>query len=138
MSANVETLNVAEDGDGNKFISDDKFSIALTVLNNDTKVYDNDITAILYEDNGSSNGKEMQRVVQHLTLGAGGRTTMQFDMADVVDGRVVMQDVDFNLPDKSVRRWLGDVVTHGGAAVIICRNSSKSHLINGCVCVIIF
>ena len=87
LSANVETLNVAEDGDGNKFISDDKFSIALTVLNNDTKVYDNDITAILYEDNGSSNGKEMQRVIQHLTLGAGGRTTMQFDMTDVVDGR---------------------------------------------------
>ena len=25
---------------------------------------------------------------------------------------------DFNLPDKSVRRWLGDVVTHGGAAAI--------------------
>ena len=86
LTANVEVLDVAEDGNGNKFISSEKFSVALTILNNDGKAYDNDIMAILYEDNGSSNGKEMQRVVQHLTLGAGQRTTMQFDMTDVVDG----------------------------------------------------
>ena len=81
LSATLEVLNVT-DAEG-KVITSDKFSIVLTITNNDNTTYDEDISAKLYKHTHDAYGSNVQGINQRLTLAPGETTTMQFDMANV-------------------------------------------------------
>ena len=85
LRGNVKIRNIADD-EGTSYVLGDSFNIRLTLLNEGTAAYDDDVTAVLFERRGTSN-IEVQRVSRHLTLEAGEYTTMAFDLTDVVDGR---------------------------------------------------
>ena len=84
LRANVKIRNIADD-EGTSYVLGDSFGIRLTLLNEGTAAYDDDVTAVLFERRGTSN-VEVQRVSRHLTLEAGEYTTMDFDLTNVVDG----------------------------------------------------
>ena len=84
LSASIQILDVT-DASG-KVITSDKFSVILTITNNGTSTYDEDISAKLYKNTQGTSGTSVQGINQHLTLAPGESTTMQFDMTNVIDG----------------------------------------------------
>jgi hypothetical protein len=84
LSATFTILNVT-DAD-NKIITSDKFSIDLTVTNNGTTTYDEDISAKLFKHTKGNSGTNVQGINQHVTLEPGETKTIRFDMTNVLDG----------------------------------------------------
>ena len=70
----------------NKIITSDKFSIDLTVTNNGTTTYDEDISAKLFKHTKGNSGTNVQGINQHVTLEPGETKTIRFDMTNVLDG----------------------------------------------------
>ena len=66
-------------------INSDKFSVELTITNNGSTTYDEDITAKLYKHTYGNSGAGTQTVDKHLTLAAGETATLQIDMDNVID-----------------------------------------------------
>ena len=83
-AANLRTTIKVLNAEGN-IINSDKFSVELTITNNGSMTYDEDITAKLYKHTSGNSGAGVQTVDQHLTLAAGETTTMQIDMDNVID-----------------------------------------------------
>jgi hypothetical protein len=84
LSATIKILNVTDSD--NKIITSDSFSVVLTITNNGSTTYDEDISAKLFKNTQGTSGSSVQGLNQHLTLAPGETTTMQFDMTNVVDG----------------------------------------------------
>ena len=84
LSATYKVLHVADDNPS--IIESDKFSIELTITNYGETTYDEDISAKLYKNIYGGTGTNVQGINKHLILGPGETTTMQFDMANVIDG----------------------------------------------------
>jgi hypothetical protein len=84
LSANLEILDVTDAT--NKIITSDKFSVMLTITNNGSTTYSEDITAKLYKNIYGTTGTNVQIKTQFITLAPGASTTVQFDMDNVIDG----------------------------------------------------
>ena len=84
LSATMQILNLTDSA--NSIITSDKFSVLLTVTNEGTTTYDEDISAKLYKSTYDNYGSNVQGKYQRLTLAPGETTTLRFDMDNVVDG----------------------------------------------------
>ena len=84
LSGNAVALNVSDSY--NRIISNDKFSIELTVTNNGSQTYDEDITFRLYKQVYGNYGTLVQTITRPLTLSRRQSTTMQIDFDNVMDG----------------------------------------------------
>ena len=84
LSATFKILDVTDEGE--RIITSDKFSLELTITNNGSTPYDEDISAKLYKNIYGTTGSSVQGLNKHLVLGPGETTTMRFDLTNVVDG----------------------------------------------------
>ena len=84
LSASVEVLNVTDVT--NKIITDNKFSAKVTITNNGTTTYNEDILVKLFKRTTGSSGSSVQGKSQTIVLAPGETTTLQFDMDNVIDG----------------------------------------------------
>ncbi len=84
-AANLRAMVNVLDAEGSN-INSDKFSVVLTITNNGSTTYDEDITANLYKHTYGNSGAGVQTVDKHLTLAAGETATLQIDMDNVIDG----------------------------------------------------
>ena len=83
LSAAITVLNVTDNA--NKVITDDKFSIEVTITNDGTTTYDEDFYVKLCKSTSSGYGTAVQGKTQRLTLAPGQSTTLQFDMDNVIN-----------------------------------------------------
>ena len=84
LSASIEILNVTDAT--NRIITSDKFSVVLTITNNGTTTYSEDISAKMFKNIQGTSGSNVQGKSQFITLAPGATTTVQFDMDNVTDG----------------------------------------------------
>jgi len=84
LSATVSILNVTNAS--SKIITDNKFSVVLTITNNGTTTYDEDISVKLFKQTHGTSGNNVQGKNQAIVLPPGQTTTLQFDMDNVSDG----------------------------------------------------
>ena len=84
LSASLEILNIT-DGT-NKIITDNKFSVKVTVTNNGTTTYNEDISVKLFKRSTGTSGSNVQGKSQSIVLAPGETTTLQFDMDNVING----------------------------------------------------
>ena len=82
LSGTIQVLNVSS---GN-IINSDKFSVLVTVTNNGSTTYNEDISIKLYKNTYDNHGTTVQAINQPLTLAAGATQTIQFDLDNVIDG----------------------------------------------------
>lgn len=83
LSATIKVLDVADAT--NKIITSDKFSVELTITNNGTTTYDEDISVKLYKRIYGTSGSAVQGKNQRLVLAPGQTTTLRFDMDNVIE-----------------------------------------------------
>ena len=81
LSATIEVLNAS-----NYVINSDKFSVVLTITNNGTTTYNEDISIKLYKNTYDNSGTTVQAMNQPLTLAPGVTSSIQFDLDNVIDG----------------------------------------------------
>ena len=67
-------------------INSNKFSVLLTVTNNGSTAYNEDISIKMYKNTYGNTGTTVQAINKPLSLAAGATTTMQFDLDNVIDG----------------------------------------------------
>jgi len=84
LSASVQVLNVSDSY--NRVITSDKFSVEMTVTNTGTSRYDEDISLRLYKHIYGNTGTAVQGVKRRVSLAAGEKTTVRFDLDNVLDG----------------------------------------------------
>ena len=84
LSASVQVLNVSDSH--NRVITSDKFSVEMTVTNTGTSRYDEDISLRLYKHIYGNTGTAVQGVKRRVSLAAGEKTTVRFDLDNVLDG----------------------------------------------------
>ena len=84
LSATANVLNVSDAQ--NRIITSDKYSVVLTITNNNSTTYNEDITIRLYKNIYGNYGTTVQTLSKPLVLGPHQRTTIQFDLDNVVDG----------------------------------------------------
>ena len=84
LSGSVTVLNVTDAS--NKIITANDFSINVSIRNNGTTTYDEDITATLYKWVYEGRGTAVQSVTQHLTLAPRQSQTLTFHLDNVTDG----------------------------------------------------
>ena len=84
LSATIKVLNVT-DAD-NKIITSDKFSVQLTITNNGSSTYNEDISIKLFKNTQGSSGTNVQAKNQIVLIEPGETITLQFDMENVIDG----------------------------------------------------
>ncbi len=82
LSANLQLLNVT----GNNTINSNQYSMVLTITNNGTQTYREDISATIYKNTYDNYGTAVQSKNQFIELAPGATTTVRFDMDNVVDG----------------------------------------------------
>ena len=83
LTATAQVLNVTDPS--NMVITSDKFSLVLTITNNGSTVYHEDISAKLYKDIGGGYGNGVQGQNKVITLQPGESTDVQFDLDNVTD-----------------------------------------------------
>ena len=81
-SATILNLNVAD----SSIINNDKFSVLLTITNNGTTAYNEDISIELYKSTKENSGAYVQAKNKFINLAPDETTTVQFDMENVMDG----------------------------------------------------
>ena len=84
MSGSMQALNVTDPV--NYIITNDKFSVELTVTNNYSTTYSEDITVQMYKHIYDNMGTMVQAKTQYLVLGPYKTTTLRFDLDNVIDG----------------------------------------------------
>lgn len=84
LSATAEVLNITDSG--NKIVTSDKFSVKLTITNEGTTTYNEEISMKLYKNIYDNTGSSIQAKSQVITLEPGATTVVQFDMDNVIDG----------------------------------------------------
>ena len=84
LSGTCEVLNVTDVA--NRIITSDTFSIRLTITNNGTENYDDDITVMLYKNTSGSSGSLAQTVNRAIMLAPGETTAIEIDLDNVIDG----------------------------------------------------
>ena len=84
LSSTARVLHVTDSEA--RIITSDKFSVELTVTNNGTETYDEDIVMKLYKHIYDNTGSAVQLVTRSVRLAPGQSTTVQYDMDNVQDG----------------------------------------------------
>ena len=84
LSGTANALNVTDTQ--NRIITSDKYSVVLTITNNNSTTYNEDITIRLYKNIYGNYGTTVQTLSKPLVLGPHQRTTIQFDLDNVADG----------------------------------------------------
>ena len=85
MVQSIQAL-LAQQNNKQIVITSDKFSIELTVTNNNTTTYDEDITFRIYKQVYGNYGTLVQTITKPLNLARRQKTTMQIDFDNVMDG----------------------------------------------------
>ena len=83
LSATIKVLNVTDTE--HRIITGSAFSFELTITNNGSTTYDEDISAKLYKNIYGSTGSAVQGKNQRLVLEPGETTTIRFDMDNVIN-----------------------------------------------------
>ena len=83
LSATIKVLNVTDNE--NHIITGTAFSLELTITNNGSTTYDEDISAKLYKNIYDNTGSAVQGKNQRITLEPGETKTIRFDMDNVID-----------------------------------------------------
>ena len=81
LSGTIEVLDATD-----YTINSDKFSVLLTVTNNGTSTYDEDISIKLFKNTYGNSGTTVQAINKPVSLEAGATTTIRFDLDNVIDG----------------------------------------------------
>ena len=84
LSMSTQVLDVTDPQ--NMIITSDKYSVILTVTNNGSEVYNDDITVKLYKDVDGNFGSNAQVIDQRVLINPGETATVQFDMDNVING----------------------------------------------------
>ena len=84
LSIEYEVLNVTDPA--NYIVTSDKYSLKLSITNNSTYVYDDDITVKLYKNLDGTYGANVQEMSQHLTMYPGTLNIIEFDLDNVING----------------------------------------------------
>lgn len=84
LSGTADPLNVTNPV--RRIITANEFGANVTVTNQGTTTYDEDITFTIYKNTYSTRGTAVQSVTQHLTLAPNKKTTLTFHLDNVVDG----------------------------------------------------
>ena len=79
-----EVLNVTDYA--NSIVTSDKYSVKLTITNNGSMDYQEDITVKLYKNLDGTYGSNAQIENQFISIGPGETTELQFDLDNVIDG----------------------------------------------------
>ena len=81
LSGSIQVLNATD-----YTINSNKFSVVLTVTNNSSTAYNEDISIKLYKHSYGNTGTTVQALNTPLSLAGGATTTIQFDLDNVVNG----------------------------------------------------
>ena len=81
LSGSLQVLNATD-----YVINDNKFSVVLTVTNNGSTAYNEDISIKMYKHIYGNMGTTVQAINKPLSLAAGATTTIQFDLDNVING----------------------------------------------------
>ena len=84
LSGSVDVLNVADSW--RNWILGDKFSLKVTVTNNGTQTYNEDITVYLQKSLLGYYGTPVQSMIRTVSIDPGQSVDLQFDLDNVVDG----------------------------------------------------
>ena len=84
LSGTLTVLNVTDAT--NKIVTSDKFSVELTVTNNGTETYDEELSFKLYKHTSGNSGTSVQGINMPIVLAAGETKTVQVDFDNVVNG----------------------------------------------------
>ena len=83
LSATIKVLDVTDAS--NKIITSKTFSVELTITNDGTTTYDEDISVKLFKRIYGTSGSSVQGKNQRLVLAPGQTTTLRFDMDNVIE-----------------------------------------------------
>ena len=84
LSGSIKVLNVTDTD--NKIVTSDQFSVEVTVTNNGSSTYNEDISVKLYKDVSGSTGTTVQSRNTLISLAPGATTTLRFDFDNVING----------------------------------------------------
>ena len=84
LSGTIKVLNVTDAT--NKIVTSDKFSVELTVTNNGTETYNEELSFKLYKHSTGSSGTSVQGINMPIILEPGETKTVQADFDNVVNG----------------------------------------------------
>ncbi len=84
LSGTLKVLNVTDAT--NKIVTSDKFSVELTVTNNGTETYNEDLSFKLYKHTAGNSGTSVQGMSMPIVLEPGETKTVQADFDNVVNG----------------------------------------------------
>ena len=84
LSGTLKVLNVTDAT--NKIVTSDKFSVELTVTNNGTETYNEDLSFKLYKHTTGNSGTSVQGMSMPIVLEPGETKTVQADFDNVVNG----------------------------------------------------
>ena len=84
LDITAEVLNITDPQ--NYIITSDKYSVKLTITNNGSTIYMDDITVKLYKNMDGTYGTNAQIMNKELVLEPGQTAELQFDMDNVIDG----------------------------------------------------
>ena len=121
LTGTATVLNVTDPQ--NRIITSDKYSVVITVTNNNSTTYNEDITIKLYKNTYGNYGTNVQTISKNLVLGPNQRTTIQFDLDNVIDG--------WNYFTKSYYYSQGEAVSLAGTSFHTIIFPSQPPFING-------
>lgn len=84
LTGSARALNVTDAS--RRIITANEFGANVTVINQGTTTYDEDITFTIYKNTYSTRGTAVQSVTQHLTLEPNKTTTLTFHLDNVING----------------------------------------------------
>ena len=84
LSGTMQVLNITDAA--NKIVTSDKFSVALTVTNDSTVTYNEELSFKLYKHTYSNTGTSVQGINIPIVLEPGETKTVQADFDNVIDG----------------------------------------------------
>ena len=84
LSGTLQVLNVTDAT--NKIVTSDKFSVELTVTNNGTETYNEELSFKLYKHTSGNSGTSVQGLNMPIVLEPGETKTVQADFDNVVNG----------------------------------------------------
>ena len=84
LSITAEVLNVTDVQ--NRIVTSDKFSLKLTITNNGSETYNDDITVKLYKNLDGTYGSNAQIMNQLISLNPSQTIELQFDLDNVING----------------------------------------------------
>ncbi len=109
LSITPEVLNVTDNQ--NYIVTSDKYSVKLTITNNGTETYHDDITVKLYRRTEGNSGSNAQIINQLVNCDPGQTIEVQFDMDNVINGFDYFAAIYYYSAGQQVRNTTTDFYT---------------------------